>query len=182
MNTRALILAGVVALVGVGGFLLLQTTTVTETGVHVGHVPIAAASCNDTDCMPELGGKLVTGGELKPEDLRGKTVLVNFWATWCHPCVQEMPALEQTWQGRKDKGLVIVGIAVDGTDESVRKFAAERGVSYPILRSNASIERAFGRPEFLPTSFLYGKDGHLKDKWSRGVDASELAAKLSPVM
>jgi thiol-disulfide isomerase/thioredoxin len=180
MSARGVILAGVVALVGLGGFLLLSTTTVTDSGVHIGKVP-AAQACSEKDCLPDLTVTTIDGRRLATKELVGKVVLVNFWATWCAPCVQEMPALEAVAKAHADD-LVILGVAVDGTDESLRAVAAERGVSYPIVRTSALVERALGRPQYLPTSFIYGKDGHLRSQWSKGVTEAELEAKLAPAL
>ncbi len=181
MNPRALIFAGVVVLVGMAGFLLLQTTTVTSSGVRVGQVPVAAAACHDeADCLPNFKAVTVDGHELSRADLVGKTVLVNFWATWCGPCVKELPALQATFQRLTGEGFVIVGIAQDGTDESIRQFALAHGVTYPIVRSTPALDRAFGgRPGLLPTSFLYGPDGHMKQQWQRALDEGDLGTVLA---
>jgi thiol-disulfide isomerase/thioredoxin len=182
MHLRSLLLAGVVALVGLGGFLLLQTTTVTEQGFKVGRVPVAAAACHESDCMPVFRASTVEGTELSDESLRGKTVLINFWATWCKPCVKEMPELESLWRTHGPDNFVIIGIAVDGTDESVAEFARTRGVTYPIVRANSTIDRAFGRPALLPTSYLYGPDGHLRQQWTQGLLASDIEPVLGTVL
>jgi thiol-disulfide isomerase/thioredoxin len=180
MNARAAIFVGIVALVGLGGFLLLQTTTVTSSGVRVGHVPVAAASCHDDDdCLPEFTARTLDGRELTRADFAGKTVLVNFWATWCGPCVKEIPALEATFEKLTGQGFEILAIAQDGTDESISQFARDNHMTYPVVRSTPALERAFGgKPQFLPTSFLYGPDGHLKKQWQRGLGEQELSTVL----
>jgi len=66
------------------------------------------------------------------EDLRGKVVVLNFWASWCIPaCYDEAPALERTWQAYKDKGVMVVGVNVQDTEEPARKFLARFGHSFP---------------------------------------------------
>jgi thiol-disulfide isomerase/thioredoxin len=180
MNARAAIFAGIVVLIGLGGFLLLQTTTVSSSGVRVGHVPVAAASCHDDDaCLPEFTARTVDGREIKRADFAGKTVLVNFWATWCGPCVKEIPALEATYERLSGQGFAILAIAQDGTEESVAQFAREHHMTYAIVRGTPALDRAFGgSPQFLPTSYLYGEDGRLKRSWSRGIEEPELAMAI----
>jgi thiol-disulfide isomerase/thioredoxin len=180
MNARALIFAGIVVLVGMGGFLLLQTTTVTSSGVRVGHMPVASAACHDEDdCLPEFSARTVDGREITRADFAGKTVLVNFWATWCGPCVREIPELEATFEKQAGQGFAILAVAQDGTDQSIAEFARDNHITYAVVRSNASLEHAFGgRPQLLPTSFLYGSDGHLKKQWQQGLSQQDLASAM----
>jgi cytochrome c biogenesis protein CcmG/thiol:disulfide interchange protein DsbE len=66
------------------------------------------------------------------EDLRGKVVVLNFWASWCIPaCYDEAPALERTWQAYRDKGVMVVGVNVQDTEEPARKFLSRFGHSFP---------------------------------------------------
>jgi thiol-disulfide isomerase/thioredoxin len=179
MNARAVIFAGIVALVGLGGFLLLQTTTVTSTGVRVGHIPVAAAACHDSDdCLPDFTATTVDGRTVTRADFVGKVVLVNFWASWCHPCVKEIPDLEATFRKFGPEGFAILAIAQDGDDASNRQFAADHQMSYVIVRSNPVLDHAFGKPQFLPTSQLYGKDGHRQLELTGGVTAEQLAGLI----
>lgn len=108
-----------------------------------------------TYAYPSLTGEL-----LSSDSLRGKVVLVNFWATWCAPCRAEMPVLEAMYQRHKDKGFVIVGLAVDqAPTASVEAFVRERGVTYPIAHVGREAELLFGGVRGYPTSFLIGRDG-----------------------
>jgi thiol-disulfide isomerase/thioredoxin len=180
MNARAVIFAGVVLTVGLGGFLLLQSTTVDSSGVRVGHIPVAAAACHDSDdCLPDFTLTTIDGHTLTREDFAGKTVLVNFWASWCHPCVKEIPELEATYRVYS-KDFVILGIAQDGDDASNRQFAAEHQMTYPIVVHTPTLDSVFGRPQMLPTSLLYGKDGHKQTELTGGIDAAQLTALLHP--
>jgi thiol-disulfide isomerase/thioredoxin len=93
-------------------------------------------------------------------DYRGKWVLVNFWATWCPPCLEEMPELQKLHETRKD--LVIIGIAMEWRDANyVKQFAEDLLVTFPIVLGNAEIARRIGPVPGLPTSYLFDPNGDL---------------------
>ncbi len=94
-------------------------------------------------------------------DYRGKWVLVNFWATWCPPCLAEAPELVALHNAHRDKDLVVIGISMDSTPESVADFAKRKKISYPLVLGSEKIAQQIGEVEVLPTSFLFDPDGHL---------------------
>ena len=95
------------------------------------------------------------------QDLRGKVVLVNFWATWCPPCKKEMPDLEALYQKFKDQGFVILAISEDEETEKVAPFIAEQKVTYPILLDpGAKVNKLF-EVEGIPKTFIYDRQGKL---------------------
>ncbi len=107
----------------------------------------------------------LTGEPLSAESLRGKVVLVNFWATWCLPCRVEMPALDAMHRRHADSGFVVVGLAVDRVStEQVRAFVTERGVSYPIAHVGPEAEAAFGGVQGYPMSFLLDRTGRIRHR------------------
>ncbi len=107
-----------------------------------------------------LGGALVTS-----DSLRGRVVLVNFWATWCLPCRAEMPLLQQMAERHRDRGLVVLGLSRDrGPVEEVRRFLAERGIDYPVAVVGADAERLFGGVTGYPTSFLIDRSGQVRQQ------------------
>lgn len=109
---------------------------------------------------PLLDGR-VTGSD----SLRGKVVLVNFWATWCAPCRAEMPLLEQMARRHAERGFVVLGLAVDrASTADVAAFVRDRGVTYPIAHVGVEAERTFGGVYGYPTSFLIDRDGRVRHK------------------
>ncbi len=94
------------------------------------------------------------------KDLRGKVVLVNFWATWCPPCRKEMPDLDALYQKFQGQGLVVLAIS-DEDAGKVRPFVAERNISYPILLDPGRKVNGLFSVEGMPKSFVYDRDGKL---------------------
>ena len=91
-------------------------------------------------------------------DYKGKWVLVNFWATWCPPCLHEIPELISLQNSRKD--IQVIGLAMDsGTAKVVAAFAKKQGITYPVVMSDRKIQSQIGDIEGLPTSFLYNPQG-----------------------
>jgi thiol-disulfide isomerase/thioredoxin len=97
-------------------------------------------------------------------DFKGKVVLLNFWATWCGPCKTEIPAFVQLYSEYKDKGLVIAGISIDDSPETLRPVAKEWKMQYPILLMQSDIEDAYGPFYGVPTSYLLARDGTICTK------------------
>ena len=123
---------------------------------HLGAViGVESAASKPRYALTALDGTVLT-----PDALRGKVVLVNFWATWCLPCRVEMPLLQRMSERHRDAGLVVVGLSVDRSgEESVRNFLRERGVTYPVAVVGADVERAFGGVRGYPTSILIDRGG-----------------------
>jgi peroxiredoxin len=85
------------------------------------------------------------GGTIRLADYHGQVVVLNFWATWCLPCIDEMPALEKFYQAHRDQGVMIIGINVGETGETARAFADKVGVTFPIaLDADTSIATRYG--------------------------------------
>jgi len=95
-------------------------------------------------------------------DYRGKWVLVNFWATWCPPCLEELPDLAALYKAHKDKDLMVIGVAMEyPSAKVVMDFLKETPLPYPIVLGDYKMARQIGTVEGLPTSYLFDPTGKL---------------------
>ena len=114
---------------------------------------------------PDFTLESLDGKSLRLSDLRGKAVLLNFWATWCGPCKIEMPWFVEMQNQYGSQGLQIVGVAMDdASKEDIAKFAKDMGVNYPILLGKEAVGDSYGGVPALPESFFIGRDGKVVDK------------------
>jgi len=114
---------------------------------------------------PDFSLESLDGKTLRLSDLRGKAVLLNFWATWCGPCKIEMPWFVDLQKQYGSQGLQIVGVAMDdASKEDIGKFAKDMGVNYPILIGKESVGDQYGGVPALPETFLMSRDGKIVDK------------------
>lgn len=117
----------------------------------------ANAEASKNFVMIDLAGK-----EHRLSDYQGKWVIVNYWATWCPSCLDEMPEFISLYDQRKSKDLIVLGIAVDYKNElEVHHFVDDMLVSYPIILGTPKIFAQFGSPSVLPTTFIYNPQGKL---------------------
>lgn len=110
---------------------------------------------------PSFTLSTLAGQTLQLSDYRGKVVLLNFWASFCAPCREEMPALEAMWQDYREQGLVVLAIAADrGSIDPVRSFVETGSYSFPIALDPDGIVRKQYEVMALPTTYLIGRNGH----------------------
>lgn len=117
-------------------------------------------------------------------EYKGKVVLLNFWATWCGPCQEEIPSFVELYDKYKSKGLVILGISIDDTPQQLQPFTAQWHMQYPVLQMKPEVEDEYGPFYGIPTTYLLARNGsictkHLgpasKDEFER-----EIKALLAP--
>ncbi len=134
-------------------------------------LPIGAEGLKFT--LPDLAGRPV-----RLADFRGQWVIVNFWASWCTPCLLEMPELESFHQAQRSRA-VVIGVNFENLGPSEIRFFAERlGVTFPIVLSAGKLMPGFPL-KGLPTTFLVSPSGALADSYLGGVNAALLTARLT---
>ena len=129
---------------------------------------------------PAPNFKLLTpnGKSISLSDFKGKTVLLNFWATWCTPCKKELPSMQRLYEDLKLDGFEIVAISIDrDKKERVHKYMEEYNLTFPVLLDPSQKVRKDYFILGLPTSYLIGKDGKLKGFISGAREWDSVAAK-----
>ncbi|HEX6059112.1 MAG TPA: TlpA disulfide reductase family protein [Gemmatimonadaceae bacterium] len=112
---------------------------------------------------PDFRLTTLDGAAVSMDSLRGKVVLLNFWATWCPPCRIEMPGFQDVYDAHRDDGFVVLGVSTDATGRGpVRDFLRERGITYPVAMASGEIVRSYGGARVLPTSFLIDREGRVR--------------------
>ncbi len=125
--------------------------------------------------LPGLDGKVY-----RLSDYRGKWVLVNYWATWCPPCREELPELEVFHSNHKDKDAVVLGVAMERIKKDrLQKFVDEQFLSYPILMMEPAASTELGRVPGLPTSYLIDPQGELAARQVGPVTLQDLEAFIN---
>jgi cytochrome c biogenesis protein CcmG, thiol:disulfide interchange protein DsbE len=133
---------------------------------------IASSTTTNHLLAPDFTLPAPDGKDLQLSSFRGKVVLLDFWATWCDPCREEIPHFVELQQKYGDRGLQIIGVSMDDSLEPVRPFYQQFHMNYPVVMGTAKTGELYGGILGLPISFLIGRDGHIYAKYIGATDAS----------
>jgi len=133
-----------------GGMMVLALT-----------VASAARPLQAGDPAPALALRDLDGHALDLAGYRGKVVLLDFWATWCVPCREEIPHLIALQRRYGSRGLAIIGISMDDEEAPVREFRRKYGMNYPVAMGNVEVAERYGGILGLPVAFLIDRDGRI---------------------
>jgi thiol-disulfide isomerase/thioredoxin len=134
--------------------------------------------------LPNFSIEDLLGRKVSTVDLRGKVVLIDFWATWCQPCKKEMPGYQKLLDRYGSRGFVVIGFKLDTMMdmEDPVTFATKIGVRYPLAVAADDLKQKFGGLEGLPTTMLYDRQGILRKKVIGFEYTNVIESELKPLL
>jgi thiol-disulfide isomerase/thioredoxin len=181
-STKALL--GIL-LAGTVGMVIFLFVHLSKDGrIHPGPTT-AHAECTkgQPDCLPDVNYVDTAGVAYSHDSLAGKVVLVNFWATWCHPCQQEIPDLSKAYDKYKAKGVVFLGVLTENADsQQLLNFQSDHEMSYPIVRANSDLMVSYNYPDSLPTTVVFDRRGKQVFKHIGALRESDLDSLLGQLV
>jgi cytochrome c biogenesis protein CcmG, thiol:disulfide interchange protein DsbE len=127
---------------------------------------------------PDFSLLQLDGRPLQLSAYRGKVVLLDFWATWCDPCRDEIPRFVDLENKYGPQGLQIIGVSMDDSPDPVRDFSQRVKMNYPVVMGNAEIGQLYGGVLGLPIVFLVGRDDRIHAKYVGAMDSSVLEKEI----
>ncbi len=130
---------------------------------------------------PDVRFTTIEGKPIAMSDLKGKVVLVNFWATDCPGCIKEMPHLIETYNKYKSKGLEVIAVAMHYDQANqVLNYSKDQALPFPVMHdTTAEVSEKFGKVSLTPTAFIYDKQGYLLQRTMGDLDFSALEQLLN---
>ena len=125
-------------------------------------MPVLSHAVAVKDVAPDFTLKSLDGKNTRLKEYRGQVVLINFWASWCGPCRQEMPLLERIDQRYKDAGFTVLGVNVEGKVGPAKEVATKAGVSFPVLVDEGQKVSQMYALESMPSSVILDRDGVIR--------------------
>jgi len=122
------------------------------------------------------------GRQVSLADYAGQVVLLNFWATWCPPCKEEIPTIERAYEAQRGAGFIVLGINEGEAVEVVRAFAGELGITYPVLIDKRGDVAARYRRRGLPLTVIVDRDGVIQVRHEGYLTAGQLDSYLSGLL
>jgi peroxiredoxin len=134
--------------------------------------------------MPEIGLKDLSGNPVTAASLAGKVVVIDFWATWCAPCREELPVLQRLYKKYGSQGLVIVGVSVDKEPGNIAEFLKKLAVSFPVVHDAGHQVSARYSPPRMPSSYIVDKKGIVRFVHGgyRADDATEFEKQIQQLL
>jgi len=134
--------------------------------------------------MPEIGLKDLAGKPVSAAALAGKVVVIDFWATWCAPCREELPVLQRLFKKYAAQGLVVVGVSVDKEADNIKQFLQKMPLSFPIVHDAAHSVTGKYAPPRMPSSYIVDRKGIVRYVHGgyRSDDAAEFEKQIQALL
>jgi len=130
---------------------------------------------------PDFSSRMLNGAAFTLSSLKGKVILLNFWATWCTYCRKEIPDLIQLTQEYKNNGLEIVGIALEKNPDGIKEFVDEKGINYAIVVGDNELAERYNI-RGIPATFIIDRNGNLVQKYSGMVKKEILETEIKKLI
>lgn len=169
MKKNRMMIAGIALVIALSAsyYLVKNRTPFAEKKPSVGDLAPAIS-------LSDMNGNMVTLAQLK-----GKVVLVNFWASWCPPCTNEMPGFQKVFEAYEAKGFSVVGVALDDVKLTIIR---DMRITYPVVKTNERVSREYGDVSGVPQSFLVSKDGRIIKKVNQFYPEQELRSDVEKAL
>ena len=149
---------------------------------HTRAPAVAPSSTASHALAPDFTLPQPDGESLHLSAYRGKVVLLDFWATWCYPCREEIPHLVDLQQKYGDRGLQVLGISMDDSPDPVGPFYQQFHMNYPVVMGTAKTGESYGGILGLPITFLIGRDGRIYAKHIGATNASVFEKEIKDLL
>jgi cytochrome c biogenesis protein CcmG/thiol:disulfide interchange protein DsbE len=150
--------------------------------LHQSRAVAAQFSSGAHPIAPQFSVATIDGQTLDLASYRGKVVLLDFWATWCSPCREEIPRFVQLQDKYRKSGFQVIGISMDDGPEPVRQFYRDFRMNYPVALGGAKLGELYGGVLGLPIAFLIGRDGHIYAKHVGATLPSTFDAEIATLL
>jgi cytochrome c biogenesis protein CcmG/thiol:disulfide interchange protein DsbE len=155
--------------------LVVAAVVATQLFVQRAAPPVASGEVAPPLVLPDLAGRTVDVARL-----RGKVVVVNFWASWCPPCREELPALAAVWTDHRGRCFELLGVAEESAREDVAKMAS--AIPYPVLLDERAEALSPWRVAGYPKTYLLDVDGKVRHVFEGAVEKADLAEAIAPLL
>lgn len=124
----------------------------------------------------------IDGESIGSDTCKGKVTLIVYWATWCAPCIEEIPALIALRNEFAHHEVEIVGVSLDQPSKNIESFARERNINYAIVRNNENLDRAFGPVRYIPTLIVLDHDGKTRQRYTGLVGENVIREQIQALL
>jgi peroxiredoxin len=145
-------------------------------------VTTSASSTERGPANLNLTVKDMNGASVRLADYKGQVIVLNFWATWCGPCQAEIPELVRTYAEYRKQGVVVLGVSIDDTPETLRAYAPQKKMTYPVLLMQDDVDQAYGPIFGVPITFFIGRDGMISRKHCGPVTREQVDQEIKALL